>query len=181
MSAIGKLDGKGAAMKRITTVLLGYPVTREHVLGFVDMITSEFDVAPDRILVLHTDQYLRLPQDFRKYITDIEVVHSIDISFQRELVDRGVSIGIDTVNSTIPGLPDDCDRLKSLYWLIDNGYAGQVVLGHDITEKSHGAQWGWYGYAGFANTILSQLRQYGVAADDIDKITVGNPARILAY
>jgi phosphotriesterase-related protein len=160
---------------------LGHPVAKEHVLTFVDMLTGEFGIAPDRILVLHTEQYLRSLTWVQEYIQDIETVRSIDISLQRELVERGVFIGIDTVASTILGLPDDYDRLKSLYWLINNGYAGQIVLGHDIIDKSHGAQWGWYGYTGFANTIIPQLRDYGVSNEDIDKITVGNPARILAY
>lgn len=57
---------------------------------------------------------------------------------QLQLLDMGINIGFDSYGSLTPTLPDNDDMNKALVELLRRGYGSQIVLGHDITDKSRG-------------------------------------------
>lgn len=63
------------------------------------------------------------------------------------------------------------------------GYSDQIVLGHDVSNKSHSASFGYSGFAGFATSCIQELYSYAdvIDMDDIDKLVYDNPARLLAF
>jgi len=65
--------------------------------------------------------------------------------------------------------------------LIEEGYAGQICLGHDVTNKMMGKQAGGYGYTRFPTFVQQRLMEEGFSEDVYQQLTIKNPARILAY
>jgi phosphotriesterase-related protein len=157
-------------------------LTVDQLCGVTDICLSECGMTPDRLLIMHTDSWLRVPLDINEYILNFDKPRSVDITLQLRLLQRGVSVGFDSIGSQVYILPDNYDRLKALVELLRRGYGGQIVLGHDIFDKSQGVTYGGYGYTGFALNIYQQLYMLGLdCADEIDKMVYDAPARILAY
>jgi len=55
------------------------------------------------------------------------------------------------------------------------------VLGYDFSGKKNGVTYGDFGYTRFPEFTLPMLKRFGFGEDIITKLTVENPARILAY
>ena len=64
--------------------------------------------------------------------------------------------------------------------LVAEGYAGQLLLSHDICYKIQLQSYGGYGYAHVLRNILPRLRLLGVTEDDLEQMTVHNPRRVLS-
>lgn len=105
------------------------------------------------------------------------------LSVARCALDMGCTIGFDSWDSLVYILPDNYDRLKALVELICRGYSDQIVLGHDVSDKSHSASFGYTGYTGFAVNALPKLREMQdiISEEVIGKLVCGNPARLLAF
>jgi phosphotriesterase-related protein len=159
------------------------PMTTEQVISVAKCAVDECGIKPDRLLMMHLDQYLRIPYTMDEYIRSFEMPRSVAIALQCSILDMGCNIGFDSWDSLVYILPDNYDRLKALVELLRRGYSGQIVLGHDVSDKSHSASFGYTGYTGFAVNALPKLYEmldiFEVA--DIDKLVYENPARILAY
>jgi phosphotriesterase-related protein len=158
----------------------GLPATMEHTLVAAQLVLEECGLEPSRLLMLHTDQYIRDPQDIGDYVSNISRSRNIYLDDHIKLMEKGVNIGFDSCNSPVLHLPDDNDRIKALLHLTNAGYAKQIVLGHDIFHKASGVQWGGSGFCGFFNSIIQQLLQYGMDPDAMTAMCTDNPARILA-
>jgi len=109
-----------------------------------------------------------------------------DISLHRELLDRGfvlsfTPIGFEGDNEPL-GIVQypDWYILSGMVALIRDGYAGQLVIGNDVFTKLATRHGGGEGYRRLADFVVPALRKCGVSDKDINKITVENPARILA-
>jgi phosphotriesterase-related protein len=154
------------------------------VIAAVDMAISECGAKPERILVCHTDNRLAAGTMVIDYLEDAEVGRNIDLTMHRDLLQRGVNIGLDTWGMPVVNpmffMPDDFERLKALVQLCKDGYAAQIVLGNDMANKFMGCQSGNYGCTRWAEFALPQMQMLGLDAE-IEQITVTNPARILAY
>jgi phosphotriesterase-related protein len=157
------------------------PLTGKHILQAVTVALDECGVQPDKLLMLHQDAFIRRPASIMEYVADINVVRTINIETAEKIIERGVNISFDTWTSIGTFLTDDLDRMKGLAALLKKGYADKIVLGHDVNNKAQGVSYGSTGFTGFVNTAIPQLKQLGFGDEVIKKLTVENPARILAY
>lgn len=110
-----------------------------------------------------------------------------DISLHRELLDMGfvlsfTPIGFEGDNEPL-GIANypDWYTLSGLVALIKDGYAGQLVIGNDVFTKLATRRGGGEGYRRLSDFVVPVLKRCGVSDEDINTITVENPARILAY
>jgi phosphotriesterase-related protein len=65
--------------------------------------------------------------------------------------------------------------------LIGEGYAPQIVMGHDVFTKSQTRRGGGEGFTRIPRFVVPTLRRSEVSDEAIDAITVENPRRILAF
>lgn len=180
LRALAKLAAETGMSFHVHTAV---PMTPKQIMSVAECAVKECGMKPERLLMLHLDQYLRVPMDMNAYIRDFAVTRTVDIDLQCRLLDMGVNIGFDSWDSLVNILPDNYDRLKSLVELLRRGYSGQIVLGHDVSDKSHSMSMGYTGYAGFAMNALPVLQQMAdiVNPEDIGKMVYQNPARVLAF
>ena len=78
-------------------------------------------------------------------------------------------------------LPSDAQRLDCIKRISDAGYRDRIVIGQDIFTKHRLAKYGGHGYGHMVENIVPKMRRKGFSEDVIRAITVGNPARILAF
>ena len=157
------------------------PITAGHILQAIGIAVDECGMKADRLHIMHMDSFLRTPVNIADYYSGIESVRTVNTDLQVKILDKGVSIGFDSWGSLTDFLPDDHDRLKGLVDLLKKGYAAQIALGHDVYDKSRGVSYGYTGFMHFATFALPKLKELGFGNDVIAKLTVENPARILAY
>lgn len=156
-----------------------FPLTAEHILSVARMVL-DLGVAPEKLLMLHMGSFVRVPRTNSAYVNDFAAVKTVSIDMQLALLDMGVNIGFDSYGSLAPTLPDNQDMNKALVELLRRGYGSQIVLGHDITDKSRGISYGYTGFTDFIRNVLPVLGECGLTSE-IQKLVVDNPARILGY
>lgn len=154
----------------------------EQILSIAEFALSH-GVKPDRLNMMHLDQYVRTPYDIQAYIRNMDTAINVDVTLHREILDKGCFIGFDAWDSTVSILPSNSDRLKALIELLRSGYGSQIVLGHDASTKAYGLTFGNSGFCGFADSCCTQLWNYTdlFDAEDIDKLVYDNPQRLLAF
>jgi len=110
-----------------------------------------------------------------------------DISLHRELLARGFILcftpfGFEGDNELL-GIAHypDWYTLSGMAALIRDGYAVQLVIGNDVFTKLATRRGGGDGYRRLADFVVPAMKKCGVSDKDIHKITVENPARILAF
>jgi phosphotriesterase-related protein len=72
----------------------------------------------------------------------------------------------------------DAQRVAALVKLVEAGYAGQLLLSHDICVKMQLRRYGSNGYAHVLENIAPMLRYAGVTDEQIRTMTVDNPAQL---
>ena len=65
--------------------------------------------------------------------------------------------------------------------LIKEGYGDKILISQDICEKPQLKAYGGTGYSFILETFLPHLRTLGLSEEDINKIVVENPKRILTF
>jgi predicted metal-dependent phosphotriesterase family hydrolase len=112
--------------------------------------------------------------------------------YQRQLVELGCYVQFDRVGHDSYAV-DKCAR--QIRRLVDAGFAQQILVGHDWAPYFYRGQFdssvpndtidAWTfkdsDYTIVTKQLLPQLAAAGVAAKDIHAITIGNPARVLAF
>ncbi|MGH1554985.1 hypothetical protein ACRAWF_32940 [Streptomyces sp. L7] len=123
-------------------------------------------VPPDRILIGHCD-------------------NADDEGYLRELLDAGCTIGVDQFGFTHTA--SDEARVDLVVSLLEQGYAGQVVLSHDahvmVTKYPPAVRdrlWPDWKPTRIFDMALPALRGRGVDESSIETLLVANPARLLA-
>jgi phosphotriesterase-related protein len=140
-------------------------------LHVVEMAEEE-GLPPERVVIGHMDQ--------SKYWLE-------DLSYQKELADRGAVVEYDLFGHTqfMDGYadthPSDVDRALALTELIDAGYEEHLVMSHDIFMRHLLSRYGGFGYAHVIENIVPLLRDYGVSQDTIDQMLVETPKRLLTF
>ena len=109
-----------------------------------------------------------------------------DVDYHDSLAKRGAYIEYDQFGMelmTYEGefLPSDGDRIKAILKQIDKGNIEHILISHDICFKILLTKWGGWGYGHIHNHIIPRLRKAGVTEDQIYKITVENPKRLLSF
>jgi phosphotriesterase-related protein len=78
-------------------------------------------------------------------------------------------------------MPNDATRVDRVMRLIREGYRDKVLISLDICHKTQLAKYGGDGYNHILDNVLPIMRRKGMSNEDIDAITIRNPATILAF
>jgi phosphotriesterase-related protein len=145
-------------------------------------------VDPGRVVFCHAQCYSAARARYQSLITRPN-------DWQRDLLDIDSLLGFlrdglvlcfdlfghkwDVPAGDSPYLPDWVP-IACLYRLINDGWADQLVVGHDNFLKISTRAFGGEGLTHITNVVLPALRWAGVKEGDIEALTRRNPARILA-
>ncbi len=176
----------------------GYPLAihdsfvRENLLTIIDIAVKECGVAPEKIDICHLDCYITGKgdhPDLRAYTKDPAGVVQSFTDFAKRVLDRGVYVNFDgwgafhTSTAFDGGASwpiDDNRRLSCLVPLLEDGYASQILFGHDKAGGAFNYHAGAFGYTRFPTFAVPSLIAMGFEKEAAE-ITVANPARFLAH
>jgi phosphotriesterase-related protein len=96
-----------------------------------------------------------------------------DLEYILRLIDRGVTVGFDTIGKT--AYLDDACRVGMLKELSRRGRCGSIVLSMDITRRSHLKEEGGVGYAYLIDAFLPRLR----VSDDLGQAVPEEHIRLM--
>ena len=111
-----------------------------------------------------------------------------DITYLERLMQRGVNLSFDQFgleaylgeDMDMIWLPRDIDRVRTIIRLCELGYSRQIVLSHDVSFQICYKKYGGGGYAHILDNIVPILLSHGAHPNAVNRMLVGNPARILA-
>lgn len=166
-------------------VHLGPDLTKDEVRQNVLKPLFRGGCIPERTILCHVQLLMG----------DLSIEHLVnnpghvpfDISLHRELLDMGFILSFTPFGFEADNEPlgiahyPDWYILSGLVALVREGYAGQIVIGNDVFTKLATRRGGGEGYTRLADFIVPSLKKCGVSDNDIKKIMVENPARILAF
>lgn len=113
-------------------------------------------------------------------------LYQVDTTLARRVMDCGANCTFEVMNPCgFEAIGDyengDIGRLGGIYELIRDGYSGQMMLGNDVCGRSMLHRHGSMGYLRLTTFVIPTLRDLmGVSEADIHRMTVENPARMLA-
>jgi phosphotriesterase-related protein len=140
---------------------------------------------PEKTVICHVENWLGMLH-IDELVNDPTSVPQ-DLSLHKEVLDRGFNVCFTCVGAEwdLEGMGlahrPDWFYAAGMVALIKAGYAGQITLGHDVFTKMNTRRGGGEGYTRIQRFIIPALLRAGVSQEDIEQITVRNPARILAY
>ena len=100
-----------------------------------------------------------------------------DHDYHLSLLKRGVNIAFDTCGKSAY-MPDET-RARNILSLIRTGYGDHLVLSNDVSRRSYFTSAGGPGYVAVMRIVVPLLREYGATQEEIQKLLVDNPARIV--
>ena len=121
-------------------------------------ILLDVGVNPDKVIIGHQD-----------LIDDSE--------YHLGLLERGVNIAFDTCGKS--AYVKDEVRAKNIIKLIEKGYGNHIVLSNDISRRTYFTSYGQNGYLSVMKIVVPLLKEYGASKEDLDKLLIYNPARIV--
>ena len=106
-----------------------------------------------------------------------------DVPFMKRLLKRGVYIQFDLLGEVIPrlGRIHDADVVAAILKLVQAGYSNRLLLSQDVCTKTMLKAYGGMGYSYVLEFVVPELKRLGVTEDQIEKIMVGNPRRVLTF
>ena len=75
-------------------------------------------------------------------------------------------------------MPDEV-RAKNILSLIDKGYGDHMVLSNDVSRRAYFTCAGGPGYLAVMRTMVPLLYSMGASDEDVNKLLIHNPARIV--
>ena len=78
-------------------------------------------------------------------------------------------------------LSSDGVRVSAIRALIDAGHLDRIVIAHDICQRTRQMEFGGHGYGHIYRNIIPMMHRRGFTDQQIDRILVDNPARLLAF
>lgn len=148
-------------------------------------ILKEEKVDMERTVIAHMGAFLG-EGSLKTLITDRKS-WGISLDYLHRVLETGINICIEICNTSdreatgsisVPGWM----RLSAVYQLIQEEYAGQLVLATDTCAKHMARYYGGEGYGRLTRFAIPTLRDIvGVSPFAINQIMVKNPVRILAY
>ncbi|HEV7941438.1 MAG TPA: phosphotriesterase [Solirubrobacteraceae bacterium] len=142
-----------------------------HALAVIDALLAE-GMSVERIVISHLDSYLALDHDYHRAIAATGAVLEFD-NFGLEHYTTQPGRGL-LRNRT------DLERIEALAGLLDDGLAGQIVLGVDVYTKAQLRRYGGSGYKHILTHIAPALTEYfGATQEQIDQMLVHTPRRVL--
>jgi phosphotriesterase-related protein len=107
-----------------------------------------------------------------------------------KLADANCYIGFDNFGLEglleLPGLGravelSDMQRINNIMQLIGDGYLNQIIVSQDISTKHRLTSYGGLGYAHILRDIVPVMRTKGMTEEQIHKLLVENPKRVLSF
>ncbi|MFZ4451298.1 phosphotriesterase family protein [Salibacterium aidingense] len=106
-----------------------------------------------------------------------------DLNGSREeyeyLLGAGVYIQFDTIGKN--SYRTNEERIEDVLFLLEKGWASQIMLSTDITKKSYLKVNEGFGYEYLFTTFIPELKNRGVSEEEIHLMMVENPRRFLAF
>ena len=78
-------------------------------------------------------------------------------------------------------MPNDSVRLKWLNWIIDEGYANQILISHDIFFKQQLVRFGGHGYGHILSNVVPMMQEKRINEENINRILIENPKRLFTF
>jgi len=78
-------------------------------------------------------------------------------------------------------MPNDATRIDYLIKLIEEGYRDKLLISQDICTKIRLTKYGGEGYYHILENIIPMMEQKGLNGEEIEALTVQNPARVLTF
>ena len=110
----------------------------------------------------------------------------LNLDFAKRVLDKGVTVSIDCFGNPCDmeylGFWDRDDKVMICFLakLLQAGYAGQMVVGHDVSWKPSLTRFGGDGFTRLPSFVIPALKKAGYEEKLLDQITVKNPARLLS-
>ena len=116
--------------------------------------------------------------------------HGNDVDLTLELAETGCIIEYDSFgntqnpiklpNKTMYGL-SDWERIGCIKHLIDHGYLRQILVSHDVFNKTDLRRYGGPGYDHLLTTVVPLMRMRGITEEQIHVILEKNPESFLQF
>ena len=132
-------------------------------LRTLDMVADE-GVDLSRVVLSHTD----------KIATDTDLM--------LELLELGVYLEFDSGGRTSALTPSVTSQVaEAVPRLIESGHGHRILLSQDVCTKINLKRYGGMGYSWVLERFVPHLREQGVTEEQLDKIFVENPRRVLTF
>ena len=106
---------------------------------------------------------------------------STDFAALKRLLDRGVYVEFDYIGQAPLSAERDQQLIQNIVNVINAGYAGQLMVAHDICTQPQLKKNGGGGFAYISTVVLPGLKAKGISDENIRKILVDNPMRLLPF
>jgi phosphotriesterase-related protein len=77
-------------------------------------------------------------------------------------------------------MPNDAIRIKYIQALIEAGFGDSILISQDMCRKTHLTKFGGEGSTHILKHVLPTMRRKGISSEDIDRIVMGTPKRLLS-
>lgn len=142
----------------------GAPVTTHasmYPVGLAQLaILEEEEADPSRVIIGHCDTYL-------------------DREYHLAILRRGAYVQFDTVGRVHMN-PDE-RRSDALVDLLRSGWVDRLLLSSDRCYRSDLHAFGGVGYDAVFTRFFAMLRERGVSDAELDRMSIENPGRVLAW
>ncbi|MBI2957625.1 MAG: hypothetical protein HYY32_02160 [Chloroflexi bacterium] len=81
----------------------------------------------------------------------------------------------------LPEMPNDTARIREIRELIGLGYAGRLLVSHDIAQKIAMVSYGGWGYGHILRNVAPLMKVYGITDAQIATLLAENPKRLLPF
>lgn len=78
-------------------------------------------------------------------------------------------------------MPSDSQRVKTLSFLVKEGYEDKILVAHDIHTKNRLTKFGGHGFSHILKNIVPKMLSRGISQHQVDKILVDNPKHWLTF
>lgn len=78
-------------------------------------------------------------------------------------------------------MPSDSQRVKTLSFLVKEGYEDKILVAHDIHTKNRLTKFGGHGYSHILKNIVPKMLTRGITQHQVDKILIDNPKCWLTF
>jgi phosphotriesterase-related protein len=168
------LDAAAAAQRRTGAALSIHPSPADELAMDIVQILADADADLQRTVICHVDSMGFADSTIRAFL------------------DAGCSVEYDTFGSEgvavhspthgrVLDKPSDVQRVNAIIQLIGDGYLDQILLSSDICSKHRLTLYGGYGYGHILMNIVPLLKYKGVSDEQIQRLLIDNPKRILTF
>lgn len=128
--------------------------------ALIDFFES-YNIAANRLLICHLDRT------------------NYNFSYHKEVLSRGVNLCYDSVNR-LKYLSEQ-QELELIQFVLDEGFAKQIVLSLDTTNERLSSYGGYMGLDYILKTFINRMLEFGIEKSHINLMTEENAKHILAF